>query len=211
MSTVAIIDYGAGNLHSAVNGLRKVADADDKIVLTRDAAELHNADRVVLPGVGAYAACRAGLDAIDGMIEALNEFKDTGRPFMGICVGMQLLVQSGLEHDVLSPGLGWLSGDVRRINPNNDHAKIPHMGWNELTIHRNHPVLDGISGGQNVYFVHSYAATGTKADEIIASTDYFGDVVAAIGRDNIFGTQFHPEKSQTTGLGILKNFLGWKP
>ncbi len=209
---IKVIDYGAGNLHSVANSLRAVADAGETVSLCTDPEELKSADRVILPGVGAYQACKDGIDRIPGMMEAIETFAiQETRPFLGICVGMQLLVQSGEEHGVWTQGFGWLSGDVRKIKPQDSHAKIPHMGWNSLQFTQDHPVFAGLNSGDDVYFVHSYAAQGTEASEIIANADYYGDVVAAVGRDNIVGTQFHPEKSQKNGLRILRNFLDWQP
>lgn len=212
MSTIRIIDYDAGNLRSVLNSLRKVASASEDIALTKDPREVVSADRVILPGVGAYQACKNGLAQIDGMLEALDEFAlQSARPILGICVGMQLLVQSGEEHGVHTEGFGWLAGDVRRIQPDDPSAKIPHMGWNNLEFLQPHPVFEGLEAGRDVYFVHSYSVQDGAAGEAIANTDYFGPIAAAIAKDNIIGTQFHPEKSQKNGLQILRNFLDWQP
>ncbi len=210
MKDIKIVDYGAGNLQSVLNSLRAVAKPDEHISLCQNADEILQADRVVLPGVGAYQACRAGIDALPDMMAALEAFAlQKARPFLGICVGMQLLVQSGDEHDVHTQGFGWLTGDVKRIEPKNADAKIPHMGWNNLNFTQEHPLFEGLKSGDDVYFVHSYSAQGVIPKEVFAVSDYYGDIVAAIGRDNIFGTQFHPEKSQKNGLRILRNFLSW--
>ena len=211
MSQTLIIDYGAGNLRSVLNSARAVAFAGENIELCGDVALIAKADRIILPGVGAYHDCRAGLTKVDGMVEALNEFVISERPFLGVCVGMQLLVNSGDEHGIHTEGLGWLSGHVSDITPSNPDAKIPHMGWNALNIKQAHPLLNDIEDGSDVYFVHSYAVQNAPQNECIASTDYFGDVTAVIGKDNIVGTQFHPEKSQKVGLQMIRNFLDWRP
>ncbi len=211
MSTTLIIDYGAGNLRSVLNSVRSIANPDETVKLCNDAGELSNADRVILPGVGAYHECRAGLDRVNGMVESLNNFVQSERPFLGVCVGMQLLVQSGTEHGIRAEGLGWLEGDVSEIKPNSPDAKIPHMGWNGLKTARSHPVTNGISNGSDVYFVHSYAVQNANPDQVVATVDYYGDICAIIGKDNIVGTQFHPEKSQDVGLKMLRNFMDWRP
>lgn len=211
MSKTLIIDYGAGNLRSVLNSVRFVAKANEHIELTADARDLSTADRIILPGVGAYHDCKANLMSSEGMIEALEHFVASGKPFFGICVGMQLLVQSGDEHGVHTQGLGWLSGHVAKIEPTDPKAKIPHMGWNNITVKKPHALFDGIEQGSDVYFVHSYAAQNVNIDEIIASVDYNGEMTAVIGRDNIVGAQFHPEKSQGIGLKMLRNFLDWRP
>ena len=201
MSGIAIIDYGAGNLQSVLNAL-KAAGASD-IAVTRDPAELLATKRIVLPGVGAFAQCMGALSVIPGMIEALNEAVIAkGRPFLGICVGMQLMADAGHEHGV-TPGLGWISGDVRPIAPA-PGIKVPHMGWNDVVPTVPHPVIEP----GEAYFLHGYAFEG---DHVLATTDHGGPRVAAIGRDNMIGVQFHPEKSQAYGIGTLQRFLKWRP
>jgi glutamine amidotransferase len=215
--SVAIIDYGSGNLHSAAKAFeRAAAEAGlaSTIRVTSDTAEVRAADRIVLPGVGAFADCRRGLDAVSGMVEALQEVvREKQRPFLGICVGMQLLASRGLEYTV-TPGLGWIPGDVALIVPEDQSLKIPHMGWNTLHRQDDHALLDGIETGPeglHAYFVHSYALTPEKPEDVLALTDHGGPVTAIVARDNIVGTQFHPEKSQKLGLKLIANFLGWKP
>jgi glutamine amidotransferase len=214
---VAIVDYGSGNLHSAAKAFERAAkDANlgQPIIVTSDPAVVAGADRVVLPGVGAFADCRRGLDAVDGMTAALEEaVRKKGRPFFGICVGMQLLAERGLEYEV-TEGLGWIAGEVDRIAPSDASLKIPHMGWNTLNVVRPHPLLDGLplgAEGRHAYFVHSYALKPAQRADLVADADYGGAVTAIVGRDNIFGTQFHPEKSQRFGLALIANFLKWKP
>lgn len=169
------------------------------------------ADRIVLPGVGAYRACKNGLNAVDGMVEALEESViKKGRPFFGICVGMQLMASRGIEHGT-TEGLGWIAGDVVKLTPNDSELKIPHMGWNELQIDAPHPLFDGIESGCHAYFVHSYHMAAHDPSHILATVDYGGPVTAIIGQDNMIGTQFHPEKSQETGLKLIANFLKWSP
>ncbi|KTS30980.1 imidazole glycerol phosphate synthase [Methylobacterium indicum] len=215
--TVAIIDYGSGNLHSAAKAFERAAreaGTEARIVVTSDPATVAAADRVVLPGVGAYADCRRGLDAVSGMIEAMTEVAHgRGRPFLGICVGMQLLASRGLEYAV-TPGLGWIPGDVAPITPSDPGLKVPHMGWNTLQAHGPHPLLDGIPTGPDglhAYFVHSYALSPAEPGDVVASADYGGAVTAMVARGTIAGTQFHPEKSQTLGLRLIGNFLRWRP
>jgi glutamine amidotransferase len=215
--SIAIVDYGSGNLHSAAKAFERAAreaGIDAPIVVTQDPAVVVRADRIVLPGVGAFADCRRGLDAVTGMIDALDEaVGGKGRPFLGICVGMQLLAERGREYEV-TPGLGWIAGEVDRIVPNDPALKIPHMGWNTLNPARSHPLTAGLSlgpEGRHAYFVHSYELKPTRADDLIAQADYGGAVTAIVGRDNIVGTQFHPEKSQKFGLALIANFLRWKP
>lgn len=217
---VAIIDYGSGNLRSATKAFERAAresGINAEIELTADAGRVASADRVVLPGVGAYADCRAGLHAVSGMVEALDEVViKKGHPFLGICVGMQLMSERGLEKTV-TEGLGWIAGDVREMTPSDPTLKIPQIGWNRIHVkqsHQAHPIFNGIETGENglhAYFVHSYMFDAKKADEVLAVTDYGGDVTAAVGRDNMVGTQFHPEKSQLLGLSLIANFLKWKP
>ena len=215
--TVAIVDYGSGNLHSAAKAFERAArDAGvgAAIVVTRDPAAVASADRVVLPGVGAFADCRRGLDAVDGMVAALEEaVQKRGRPFFGICVGMQLLAERGREYEV-TEGLGWIAGEVDRIAPADPKLKIPHMGWNTLDLIREHALVKGLplgANGLNAYFVHSYELKVADRADLVAQADYGGPVTAIVARDNIVGTQFHPEKSQKLGLALLANFLKWTP
>jgi imidazole glycerol-phosphate synthase subunit HisH len=214
---IAIIDYGSGNLHSARKALERAAreaGVASEIKVTGDPEEVAKAERVVLPGVGAFADCRRGLDAVTGMVDALNEaVVEKGRPFLGICVGMQLMGARGLEYQTTA-GLGWIGGDVAAIVPSDPRLKIPHMGWNTLDAQQDHALLAGIPtgpSGLHAYFVHSYALTGVAPDEVVAATEYGGPIVAIVGRDNMVGTQFHPEKSQRLGLALLGNFLRWRP
>ena len=217
MQRVAIIDYGSGNLHSAAKAFERAqrergANAD--IVVTPDPKVVATADRVVLPGVGAFADCKRGLQSLPGMQEALeNAVCTKERPFLGICVGMQLLATRGLEFEV-TDGLDWIAGEVRPITPADKTLKIPHMGWNTLTDATNHPLLNSIStgpAGLHAYFVHSYQLVPRDRDVVIAETDYAGPITAIVARNNIAGTQFHPEKSQSLGLKFLANFLNWSP
>ena len=214
--TVAIIDYGSGNLHSAAKAFERAAreaEVDRRIVVTGNPAIVAAADRVVLPGVGAYADCRRGLDAVPGMVAAMEEAAHArARPFLGICVGMQLLATRGLEYTV-TPGLGWIPGDVGPIRPADPTLKIPHMGWNTL-VAGSHPLLAGIPTGNeglHAYFVHSYALKADRPADVVAEVDYGGPVTAMVARDTVAGTQFHPEKSQRLGLALLANFLKWRP
>ncbi len=201
MSGVALIDYGAGNLQSVLNAL-KAAGASD-IAVTADPAEVALAKRIVLPGVGAFAHCMGALSAIPGMIDALAESViERGRPFLGICVGMQLMADAGHEHGV-TRGLGWIGGHVAPL-PTAPGLKIPHMGWNDVVPMRAHPLIEA----GEAYFLHSYAFSGS---DVLATTDHGGTVVAAIGRDNMAGVQFHPEKSQAYGVAMLQRFLKWRP
>jgi glutamine amidotransferase len=215
--TAAIIDYGSGNLHSAAKAFECAArgiEGLQKIVVTRDPDVVFRADRVVLPGVGAFADCRKGLDALDGMVQALTEVvRDKARPFLGICVGMQLMATRGKEH-VTTDGLNWIAGDVEKISPRDESLKIPHMGWNTLDPVREHPVLDRLPlgpKGRHAYFVHSYHLNAVNETDVLARADYGGPVTAIVGRDTAIGTQFHPEKSQRFGLALISNFLKWKP
>ncbi len=215
--SVAIVDYGSGNLHSAAKAFERAArdaGAEQTIVVTRDPAVVASADRVVLPGVGAFADCRRGLDAVDGMIAALDEAVHArGRPFFGICVGMQLLAERGREYEV-TEGLGWIAGEVDRIAPSDPRLKIPHMGWNTLELAREHALVKGLplgANGLNAYFVHSYELKVANRADLVAQADYGGPVTAIVARDNIVGTQFHPEKSQKLGLALIANFLTWTP
>ena len=213
--SVAIIDYGSGNLRSAAKAFERAvreAGLDAPVVVTAEAETVLAAERVVLPGVGAFADCRAGLMALPGMAEALAEAViDKGRPFLGICVGMQLMAEFGREYGD-HEGLGWIPGEVVALEPDDPALKIPHMGWNELEIAAgDHPVLAGIRGGSHAYFVHSYGMVCAEPAHVLARVDYGGPVTAMIGRDNMVGTQFHPEKSQRTGLALITNFLNWRP
>jgi len=217
VSTLAIIDYGAGNLRSAANAFERVArslDNGPEIIVTADPEMVRRADRIVLPGVGAFADCKAGLDAVVGMGEVLDErVIKAGTPFLGVCVGMQLLASEGREK-VITQGLGWIPGAVEKITPSDPNLKIPHMGWNTISVSRPHALLAGIPvgpDGLHAYFVHSYHFRTADPGQLIATTDYGGVVTACIGRDNIFGTQFHPEKSQALGLKLIENFLWWTP
>jgi glutamine amidotransferase len=214
---VAIIDYGSGNLHSAAKAFERAArEEGSKLAIKVTAApeDVLSAERIVLPGVGAFADCKAGLAAIPGMIEALEEaVQEKGKPFLGICVGLQLMAARGLEHGV-TPGLGWIDGEVRAIEPRDPSLKIPHMGWNTLRLHREHALLEGIPTGDDglhAYFVHSYHLVPEDAGDLVATTDYGGDVTAFVARDNMAGSQFHPEKSQKLGLALIANFLKWQP
>jgi glutamine amidotransferase len=215
--SVAIVDYGSGNLHSAQKAFERAArDARRQapILVTRDPDAVARADRVVLPGVGAFADCRRGLDAVSGMVDALNEVvRHKGRPFLGICVGMQLMAERGREYAV-TPGLGWIPGEVDRIAPRDTGLKIPHMGWNTLDERKPHPLLDGIPlgpQGLHAYFVHSYHLNVADPADLVAEADYGGPVTAIVARDSCAGTQFHPEKSQRMGLRLIANFLKWAP
>ena len=234
-----IIDYGSGNLHSALKSFERAAretGLNKTITLTNKPDDIANADHIVLPGVGAYADCLAGLEAIDGLRDALEEAViKKGKPFFGICVGMQLMSTEGHEYKV-SKGLNWIPGLVEAIEPNDKHLKIPHMGWNTLSVNDSgsvaetngtsldkatvngqaslHPVLKDIKTGEDglhAYFVHSYHFTPDNPAHILATTDYGGEITAMVARDNMIGTQFHPEKSQTLGLKLISNFLGWMP
>ncbi|GAB5507076.1 MAG: imidazole glycerol phosphate synthase subunit HisH [Rhizobiaceae bacterium] len=214
---VAIIDYGSGNLRSAAKAFERAAregGTNALIEVTADAQAVRNADRIVLPGVGAYADCRAGLDAVSGMGEALEEAVITNaRPFLGICVGMQLMSERGLEKTTTS-GLGWIAGDVVEMKPTDPSLKIPQIGWNTIELAKEHPLFDGIptgTDGLHAYFVHSYHLGVERAEDLLATTDYGGPVTAVVARDNMVGTQFHPEKSQKLGLALIGNFLRWVP
>jgi imidazole glycerol-phosphate synthase subunit HisH len=215
--TVAIVDYGSGNLHSAAKAFERAARESghtQPILVTDDPDQVGRADRVVLPGVGAFADCRRGLDAIDGMVEALDtRVRRQGRPFLGICVGMQLMAERGREYEV-TEGLGWVPGEVVRIVPSDPDLKIPHMGWNTLGAVRPHPLLAGIPVGPqglHAYFVHSYHLRAAQRAGLVAEAEYGGPVTAIVGRDTAVGTQFHPEKSQRLGLALIANFLAWTP
>jgi glutamine amidotransferase len=214
---VAIIDYGSGNLHSAAKAFERAARESGsplKVKVTSEPEDVRAAERIVLPGVGAFADCKRGLVAIPGMIEVLEEsVRRRGKPFLGICVGLQLTADRGLEHG-LTPGLGWIEGEVRAIEPSDPALKIPHMGWNTLKLAREHALFEGIATGEaglNAYFVHSYHLVPSRADALVATTDYAGPITAFVAKDNVAGSQFHPEKSQKLGLALIANFLKWKP
>ena len=210
---VAVIDYGSGNLASASRALAWAAEHDGlaaEVVVTADPAEVARADRLVLPGQGAFADCAHGLAAIPGLRDAVTDCVAAGKPFLGICVGMQLMAARGLEH-ATTPGFGWIAGDIAAMAPA-EAFRLPQMGWNELEFEPGaHPLLHGLRRGDHGYFVHSYALTGGALGDCIATTDYGGPVVAMVARGNCAGTQFHVEKSQTVGLRILANFLRWSP
>ena len=211
MSTVALIDYGSGNLASAAKALARAANGKSDIVTTADPEVVLTAERIVLPGVGAFADCMKGLSSVPGMVDVLREkVLKQGAPFLGICVGMQLLATVGVEFGN-HMGLGWIAGEVVKITPDDPNLKIPHMGWNELKIEQDHALLEGIPAGSHAYFVHSFQLKPALPDDLIATTDYGGALTAMIRNENIAGTQFHPEKSQATGLKLLSNFLKWKP
>jgi glutamine amidotransferase len=211
---VAVVDYGSGNLRSAAKAVERAArdaETDDRISVTSDPRQVRSADRVVLPGVGAFADCRRGLAAIGGMEEALDHVvRRQEKPFLGICVGMQLMATRGREFETID-GLGWIDGEVVPIAPADKSLKIPHMGWNELALGRPHPLFTGLAAGAHAYFVHSFAFVPARADDVLATAEYGGPLVAAIGRGNLAGVQFHPEKSQANGLAIIANFLRWRP
>ncbi len=214
---VVIIDYGSGNLRSATKAFERAAreaGLDIEVLLTDKPEIVAAADRVVLPGVGAYADCRAGLNAVPGMANALREVVESkARPFLGICVGMQLMSDRGLEKTT-TKGLGWIGGDVVHMTPDDPNLKIPQIGWNTLDVVHQHPLFDGIKtgpDGKHAYFVHSYHLQANDPADIIATTDYGQKVTAMVARDNMVGTQFHPEKSQALGLALITNFLKWAP
>ncbi|NKX43827.1 imidazole glycerol phosphate synthase subunit HisH [Roseicyclus persicicus] len=212
MATV-LIDYDSGNLHSAEKAFQRMAAeaGAGPVTVTADPDAVARASRIVLPGDGAFPACRRGLQAIDGLEQAIVEAVEIrGVPFLGICVGMQMLATWGREYEDVA-GFGWIPGEVLRITPSDPGLKVPHMGWNDLVIDRPHPVLDGIETGDHAYFVHSYAMTVADPAHLLAHADYGGPVTAIVGRDNVVGTQFHPEKSQRAGLRLIANFLGWRP
>lgn len=206
---IALIDYGAGNLHSVHNALRKAGAHD--VAITADADVVARADRIVLPGVGAFRACRDALVAIPGMVDAMNEaVNGRGAPFLGVCVGMQLLATKGLEFGQ-HEGLGWIEGEVRRLEPSDPHAKVPHMGWNAVEPSRPHPLLGEAGPETHMYFTHSFAFHPERASDVLATTDHAGRFVSAVARDNVAGVQFHPEKSQAAGLAMIGRFLEWRP
>ncbi len=214
---VVIVDYGSGNLHSAHKSFERAVrecGEDASVEVSARAEEVRGADRVVLPGVGAFADCRRGLEEVPGMLAAIDEAVIVrGRPFLGICVGMQLMATRGLEFGETA-GFGWIPGDVTAIRPEDASLKIPHMGWNTLNVLRPHPLLAGMETGPDgwhAYFVHSYHLCAENRDHVVAETDYGGPVTAMVARDNLAGTQFHPEKSQRLGLMLIANFLKWRP
>ncbi|MCB1360546.1 MAG: imidazole glycerol phosphate synthase subunit HisH [Rhodobacter sp.] len=208
-----LVDYESGNLHSAQKAFERMARETDggTVLVSNRPEDVLRADRIVLPGDGAFPACRRELAAVPGMVDALTEAViQRGRPFLGICVGMQLLATTGHEY-AETPGLGWIGGDVRRITPSDPALKVPHMGWNDMVLDRPHPVLAGLATGDHAYFVHSYRFQVADPAHLLAHVEYGGPVTAIVGRDTILGTQFHPEKSQAAGLRLIGNFLGWRP
>lgn len=211
--TTVIIDYSSGNLHSAQKSFQRMAEeiGAGPIVVSSEPEAVLRADRIVLPGVGAFADCRAGIDAVPGMVDAIRSRVVAGAPFLGICVGMQLMATIGREHGHDAPGFDWIPGEVVNIQATDSQIKIPHMGWNNLEILSDHPVLDGIMTGDHAYFVHSYHLAPDDPDHVLAAVRHGRTVTAMVGRDNIVGTQFHPEKSQATGLKLIGNFLSWAP
>ena len=215
--SVAIVDYGSGNLHSAHKAFERAAreaNLNRDIRVTADPEVVAQAEHIVLPGVGAFADCRRGLDAVPGMVDALEETViKRGRPFLGICVGMQLMASRGLEYEVVQ-GLGWIPGDVDLIRPSDPGLKIPHMGWNTLDLTRHHPAFQGLATGPkglHAYFVHSFQLYTSNTSDLVATADYGGPITAFVARENFIGAQFHPEKSQTLGLALIANFLRWRP
>lgn len=213
MALTVLVDYDSGNLHSAEKAFQRMAAEVDagEILVSGRPEDVARADRIVLPGDGAFPACRTALGEHGGLFEAIEEsVRRQGRPFMGICVGMQMMASWGREYTD-TPGFDWVGGEVTRITPTDSALKVPHMGWNDLVIDNPHPVLDGVHTGDHAYFVHSYAFRVANPVERLAHVDYGGDITAIIGTANMVGTQFHPEKSQATGLRIIANFLRWKP
>jgi imidazole glycerol-phosphate synthase subunit HisH len=211
--TTVLIDYESGNLHSAEKAFQRMAAeaGGGPVIVTDHPEQVAAADRIVLPGDGAFPACRRALDEHGGLSEALEEAViGRGRPFLGICIGMQMMADRGLEYTP-TPGFNWIGGEVVQITPDNQALKVPHMGWNDLVIDRAHPLLDGIETGDHAYFVHSFHFRVTDPAHLLAHADYGGKITAIVGRDNIAGTQFHPEKSQATGLQMIANFLRWRP
>ena len=210
--TTVIIDYNSGNLRSAEKSFQLMSEELNlgKVKVSNKPEDVVNADRVVLPGVGAFADCKHELSSIMGLYEAIEAHVKTGKPFMGICVGMQMMATCGHEHGY-HEGFNWIKGDVKIMEPNDKNLKIPHMGWNNLNILNSHPVFDNINENDHVYFVHSYHFEVENNNNLLASVDYGGKVTAAVAHENIIGTQFHPEKSQSVGLQVIKNFLQWNP
>lgn len=211
--TCVIVDYNSGNLRSAAKSFERMAvETGDKIIVSSDPETVAKADRIVLPGVGAFKDCRDGLGGYSGLFEAIEQRVITeGAPFLGICVGMQLMASIGREHGHNTEGFGWIPGEVVEFQPDDPTLKIPHMGWNELVIDQPHTVLEGLNHGDHAYFVHSYHLAPENPAHKLAHANYGGEITAVVGRDNMIGTQFHPEKSQATGLRLIGNFLGWKP
>jgi len=213
VSLTILVDTDSGNLHSAEKAFQRMAAeaGAGQVLVSSRPEDVARADRIVLPGDGAFPACRAALSHFAGLFEAIEEAVAVrARPFLGICVGMQMMATRGLEYRE-TPGFGWIPGEVARIEPADRRLKVPHMGWNDLVIDRPHPVLTGIETGQHAYFVHSYAFRVAEPAHLLAHCDYGGPITAIIGRDNMVGTQFHPEKSQATGLRLIANFLRWRP
>ncbi|MBC6437569.1 MAG: imidazole glycerol phosphate synthase subunit HisH [Rhodobacteraceae bacterium] len=211
--TTVLVDYGSGNLHSAEKAFQRMAQEGgfEPVIVSNRPEDVARATRVVLPGDGAFPACRRGLQAIDGLEEAIREaVKVRAAPFLGICVGMQMLASWGQEYENVA-GFGWIPGEVVKIVPGDHGLKVPHMGWNDLVLDRSHPVLTGLSTGDHAYFVHSYHMQTVMPDDLLAHVDYGGAITAIVGRDTVIGTQFHPEKSQRAGLQLISNFLGWSP
>lgn len=212
MPLTVLVDYDSGNLHSAEKAFQRMAaetGAGDILVTSRP-EDVARADRIVLPGDGAFPACRRALGSYGGLFEAISEGVAQGKPFLGICVGMQMLATWGREYEDTA-GFGWIGGEVVRITPADPALKVPHMGWNDLIVDRPHPVLEGVATGDHAYFVHSYHFRVAEPAHLLAHVDYAGPITAIVGRDNIIGTQFHPEKSQATGLRLIANFLRWTP
>ena len=212
MPLTVLVDYDSGNLHSAEKAFQRMAAevGGGEVLVTSHPEDVARADRIVLPGDGAFPACRRALGNLGGLFEAISEGVGKGKPFFGICVGMQMLATWGREYED-TKGFDWIGGEVTRITPADPALKVPHMGWNDLVIDRPHPVLEGVSTGDHAYFVHSYQFRVADPAHLLAHVDYAGPVTAIIGRDTIIGTQFHPEKSQATGLRMIANFLRWKP
>ena len=213
MSLIALVDYDSGNLHSAHKAFERMAHEAGRgtVVVTSEPDVVAKADRIVLPGDGAFPACRKALNDMGGLAEAIVEaVEKDGKPFLGICVGMQMLATVGHEYEETA-GFDWIGGEIVKITPADETLKVPHMGWNDLVIDNPHPVLDGIKTGDHAYFVHSYHMKVSDPAQRITHVDYAGDITAIVGRDNVVGTQFHPEKSQATGLRLIANFLNWKP
>jgi len=211
--TTVIVDYESGNLHSAEKAFQRMAAeaGTGNVIVSSDPDVIRRADRVVLPGDGAFPACRQALFDHRGVFEAIDEVVITaGKPFMGICIGMQMMATRGMEYTE-TPGFDWIGGSIEPISPTDKALKVPHMGWNDLQLDRAHPVFDGISTGQHAYFVHSYHFEVADPAHLLAHVEYGGHITAVVGRDNLIGTQFHPEKSQDTGLRMIANFLGWAP
>jgi len=211
--TCVIVDYNSGNLRSAEKSFaRMAAKTGDTVLVSSNPDVVAKADRIVLPGVGAFKDCRDGLGGYSGLFEAIEQrVIGEGAPFLGICVGMQLMASLGREHGHTVEGFGWIPGEVVKFQPDDPSLKIPHMGWNELVIDQPHPVLEGLNHRDHAYFVHSYHLVPQEHSQVLAHANYGGQITAVVGRDNMIGTQFHPEKSQTTGLRLIGNFLAWRP